>query len=183
MRVAFTSTSSQGKTTLVKEMIKWDIFNNYTTFSSVQRVLADCIPDFRTSEHTTDFNQTCILGVMTYNIHQYPNQINDRSIICNLAYSRVSSNVLDYKLLEEKFENIIELYDVIFYIPYEIEVQNDSFRSVDSVFHKKIDDTIQEYIDKYKQKTKIVTISGSVEERLEKIYRVIKELKETNDTY
>ncbi len=180
MRIAFTSTSSQGKTTLVKEMIKWDIFKNYTTFSSVQRVLTDCISDFSTSELTTDFTQTCILSVMAYNMHQYPNQISDRSLICNFAYSKVSDNVLNHKFLEERFEKIIEMYDLIFYIPYEIEVQNDNFRSTDGSFHKKIDDAIQEYIEKYKHKIKIVTISGSIEDRLEKIYKVIKEI---NDTY
>lgn len=180
MRIAFTSTSSQGKTTLVQEMIKKKEFKNYTTFNSVQRTLASYIPDFGTSENTTNFTQTCINGVFAYNIIQYPNQINDRSLICSFAYSKAANNVTDRDYLEKKFENIISLYDVIFYIPYELKVQADNFRSNNDDFHKKVDDIIREYIEKYKNKTKIVTISGSVEERLKKIFETL-EVKENDE--
>jgi thymidylate kinase len=69
---------------------------------------------------------------------------------------------------------------VIFYIPYELKVQADNFRSNNDDFHKKVDDIIREYIEKYKDKTKIVTISGSVEERLKKIFETL-EVKENDE--
>jgi len=175
MKIAFTSTSGQGKTTLMN--ILKEKLPDYKTFNSVQRTLAKHIPNFTTSEKTTDFTQTCILGAMAYNLITYPNFISDRSLICNFAYSSVSKNVKNSDFLEQQFQNLVKLYDIIFYIPYEIKVQNDNFRSVDDLFHKQIDEKIQMYIKKFKHVTNIVTISGTVEQRTNKI---IEELKRLN---
>lgn len=173
MRIAFTSCSSQGKTTLVDELKKLDKFKDYTTFPSIQRTLAKGVEDFGTSEATTDFTQTCMLSVLTYNLITYPNQINDRSLICMLSYNKISKNVKNYKFIEDKFKDIIKFYDVIFYIPKELEVTKDGFRSIDDDYHILTDNTIKEYIEEYKGKVKIIEVKGTVEERMDIILEAL----------
>ena len=165
MRIAMTGSSGTGKTTMMKELK--ELLPSYKTFSSVQRTLHTVVKDFGTSEETTDFTQTCILGVMVYNLKEYPDQLNDRSLLCNFAYSDTSEKVKNSEFLRKQFEDAIELYDIIFYFPHgEFECQEDGFRSTDYNFHKKIDIEIQKNIELYKDKVKIVKVTGSVEERL-----------------
>lgn len=180
MRIAFTSCSSQGKTTLVNELKKLDKFKDYTIFPSIQRTLSKGVLNFGTSENTTDFTQTCMMGTMVYNLITYPNQINDRSLICMMAYSSVSPEVNNHKFLEEQFEEALKYYDIIFYIPKEIPVQRDGFRSEDENYHILIDNTIKKYIKKYKNKVKFVEIKGTVEERMRKILETL-DIKENDE--
>jgi len=64
--------------------------------------------------------------------------------------------------------HMLDEYDYIFYVsPEGVEIENNGVRETDAKYRKKIDDTIQLLITKYRHKIKnLIEIKGSTEERI-----------------
>jgi hypothetical protein len=71
--------------------------------------------------------------------------------------------------------NMIEEYDYIFYVsPEGVEIEDNGIRETNASYRKRIDETIQLLILKYKHKIKnLVEIEGSTENRIKLIKEAI----------
>lgn len=67
--------------------------------------------------------------------------------------------------------NMIEEYDYIFYVsPEGVEIEDNGIRETNASYRKKIDETIQLLILKYKHKIKnLVEIKGSTKKRIKSV--------------
>jgi nicotinamide riboside kinase len=79
------------------------------------------------------------------------------------------------------FDLIIDKYDIIFHIEPEFPVVDDGVRSIDEKFRTTIALLINEALQSNSvDKTKIVKLTGTVEERLKQIDVAIEKLKTQN---
>jgi hypothetical protein len=78
------------------------------------------------------------------------------------------------RFIEYAFPFINE-YDYIFYIsPEGVPIENNNVRTIDPVYRQEVDEIIKVYINKFGYKIKnINTLSGSVEERVDKIKQIV----------
>lgn len=177
MRIAFTGAQGTGKSTLVDILMKK---YNFQRASAPQRILKEINPNFPINQDTDNLSQSAITAIYIMElIKNNSNYISDRSLIDAFAYMDASKNISDNdkaKLLNY-YESFIELYDCIFYIPIEFEAEEDGIRVTDKDYQKEIDENILKYINKYNSKVKIITITGSIEERLIKIEGILNAYK------
>jgi len=100
------------------------------------------------------------------------NFVADRGLYDFMAYVR---DLSDENIVQETNEHILQLidgYDYIFYIPIEFQLAIDDVRKNSAEYQKEIDRRLlQIYQD---LNVPYITISGSIEDRLAQIYRVIK---------
>lgn len=177
MVITFAGAAGTGKSTLVERLLDMPQFSEYTRYSNPQRALHNFLGDkFPHSSKANTISQAGIYSCFILDLLKNKNIICDRSIIDIFAYSELSKGVDDFKVLEDIFSKGIELHDVIFYVPIEFQVENDGFRDTNTEYIKKTDETIQKYMDKYKDKVKIVEVRGSVDDRLNIILETLKEL-------
>lgn len=181
MRIAFCGTGGVGKTTLINLLKDYFSDREFVFLDEITRTLKE--NGFPINhDQTTDYNQTqlMILGAHLHNL-SHSHFITDRCLIDGFAYTeylalhnKVNSPVRD--AAANALEAGLKMYDLIFYIPIEFAPENDGVRSVDINFIKGIDRIIQDYITEVKINrgiTSIYTITGSVEERIEKIKNII----------
>lgn len=174
MRIAFVGAQGTGKTTLVNKLLTMDEFVEYKQYTNVQRILHDYLGEkFPHSSKTNNVSQASISSNFVLQLLQNTNIICDRSLIDTFVYAKLSENVSDWRFIENTFADALDLYDVIFYTPYEFDVEEDGFRDANKDYIKLVDYTIKYYIEKYKNKVKIVEVNGSVEDRIEMIKREI----------
>lgn len=76
---------------------------------------------------------------------------------------------------EQLASYIINEYDYIFYVsPEGVELEDNGVRTIDANYRNEIDKEIQFLCKKYKYKSKrLYTLSGTTEERIEKIKQVM----------
>ena len=106
--------------------------------------------------------------------------ISDRGLTDVLAYT--CYNMKDKgekgeKLMDELMERFVKFQEtnsdvVYFYVPIEFDVVWDGFRSMDEEFRKEIDKNIKDLLDV--MGVDYITLTGSVEERLETMKDVMK---------
>lgn len=169
MKIAISGTHSVGKTTLFKELKKqeFDFFEDYYFIyegarNSIERgykigtehLQLDCYFRHLISERGENF-------------------ITDRCIIDCLSYVRFY-DIFDSNLvgLLEKNCFVDSRYDMIFYLPIEFEMEKDKLRIEDG--RAKIDSIIGNYLYKY-YCGKFHTVTGSIEDRINKVVDIIKE--------
>ena len=101
----------------------------------------------------------------------------DRCVLDGVVYtewlwreSKVERWVLDYA--ENVFDYYKNRYDYIFYLKPEFDIVADGTRSVDARFRDEIVDLFDKYIKR--MNVPVITLTGSVEQRLEQFYSTIK---------
>ena len=79
---------------------------------------------------------------------------------------------LTMKYIEHKYEELIDKYDVIFYIRPEFDIEDDGVKPTSKQFQ----DTIVELFDEviYRDNLKVVNLTGSVEDRINLIKNTLK---------
>jgi hypothetical protein len=103
--------------------------------------------------------------------------ITDRTIIDVMAFASCSDSMYHWE--KDDFcsfaSNMIEEYDYIFYVsPEGVEIEDNGIRETNASYRKRIDETIQLLILKYKHKIKnLVEIEGSTENRIKLIKEAI----------
>jgi len=105
--------------------------------------------------------------------------VSDRSIIDIFVYSRLletethEQEIVKQFLCSDVFKEMEnEKYDLTFYLPIEFDLEDDGIRFTDKDFQKKVDKEILYVLQKLR--VPYITLSGSVEERKQKIKDVVK---------
>jgi len=108
-------------------------------------------------------------------IEKQDNFITDATLIEALAYSKDINNINYYNIIEREIKEYYnkKVYDIIFYIPIEFEIEDDWIRHTDKDFQKTIDNRIKENLKKYNPAKQIIELKWTVEERIKKALRYI----------
>ncbi len=175
MRIAFTGAHSTGKTTLINILKQNPDFVDYTFIHSPTRSIQ--VNGNQINEKGDDTTQNLIMFQHVMNSNTSAKKVVfDRCSLDGFVYTsylyangKVSKETL--KISECICLNTISKYDCIFYLPIDIELNNDGVRSQDPDFQLKIGKLFEEYRATYK--IPVIPIVGTVEERIEKIYNAI----------
>jgi nicotinamide riboside kinase len=174
MRIGFTGTVSVGKTTLVKELSTLPEFKDYFIATERSKYLRDLGIPLNTD--STLKGQTIFLAERASElIHE--NLITDRTVIDVMAFTKAAQSIDYYESekLCELAKHFISEYDYIFYVsPDGVEIEDNSVRTTDSKYRETIDFIINMISEQNKFRMKnFFTISGTTEERVEKIKEII----------
>ena len=178
MRFALTGSHGVGKTSVISELDDWlsnngikCIYNSSSARKVKKSGMAindegdDTVQTIIAASHISHFSEDnwfadrCLLDCYAYGKHLFHRD--KVSNECNKVLSK-----LTYKFLNN--------YTKIFYVPIEFEMVKDGVRKEDTEFQKQIDEIIKYYLDNLN--INYETITGSVEERCEKIKLVIQNL-------
>ena len=177
MKIAISGAHSQGKTTLIEALQKLEMFKDYIVRTSFTRKLqSEGIP---INTDGTKVTQLYVMAEHFNRLHLGDNLLLDRSALDGIAYTKavLLSDSCQYDCsvdyvdaLESLYKDMIFKYDVIFYVKPELPLIEDGIRATDQKFFDAVVGYFNELIIIAKHKgVKIVEISGSVEQRIEKI--------------
>jgi len=115
-----------------------------------------------------------------YNAIMFDNMLTDRTALDGIVYTTYLYNtekVSPPTFIEcyRMFEKLIPMYDYIFYIKPEFELEDDGVRSADIEWQDQIATMFERYIET--EKVPVVNVSGSVRERVNTILKTIGEIK------
>jgi hypothetical protein len=162
-RIAFCGSHGTGKSTLIHDhFFKW-FFQDHLIIDSVVRQFPVNGDTAYTVQH--EINKTYF-----YQHRKNKNFVSARSIFDIWAYSRISIDKDFDKWYFNIYKTLIH-YDYLFYIPIEIKLKNDNFRPLNLEYQEKIDKEIKYLLDKYN--IKYHTITGTIQERIDKIEAII----------
>lgn len=174
--IVFTGTHSTGKSTLVNAIKSFVDPDDSYVITGVSRFINKHykLPVNEKSTIETQYKIEEIYDLLE-KFHEDKIRMADRSIIDRYAYS--TYNKLP---LEDYFKTMIpakmSLYTHIFYIPPEIKLADDNFRSLDEDYRLAIDNIIKTKLDECNIPYYIV--HGSVEERVHQVMDVLDVQKE-----
>ena len=166
MKIGFCGTMSVGKTTLVNALAELPEFKDYKFRTERSKYLMEMGIPLNTD--STVKGQAIFLAERASELMQ-DNIITDRTIIDVMAFAKQSTSI--YYGEADDFcsfaSNMLNEYDYIFYVsPEGVEIENNGIRETDADYRKKIDESIQLLIIKYRHKIKnLIEIKGSTEER------------------
>ena len=174
MKIGFTGTMSVGKTTLVKALQQLPEFKNYNFSTERSKYLRDLGIPLNTD--STIKGQIVFLAERASEL-MYENIITDRTVIDVMAFTSLASSI-PYFMLDEYNKvasYMLKEYDHIFYIsPEGVELEDNGVRTIDSEYRTAIDKQIKKYLVDYKKDMfSIHELSGTTEERIEKIKQVL----------
>ena len=177
MIISFTGAQSTGKTTLLNELKKWKEFEDYVFIDEITRNVSKL--GMNINEKGDDATQTAIMNAHIENLKKGDNLILDRCSLDGVVYThylyshgRVSKDTFEYA--RQVFVETCLKYDKIFYLKPEFDIVDDGVRSNSVQFRDEIASIFERYIAEFNlRKWNVVEISGSVEERLEAIKKVM----------
>jgi len=174
MKIGLVGTVSVGKTTLVNALKELPQFKDYHFATERSKYLRDLGIPLNTD--STLKGQTIFLAERVSEL-MYDNLITDRTVIDVMAFTNASKSIKDTnKLLFEEYAcNFINEYDYIFYVsPLGVEIEDNGVRATNAEYRDLIDFTIQNILNLYSHRiNNSHSISGSVEERINQIKKVI----------
>ena len=176
MKLAFTGAQSTGKTTLLKELkrdpdfsLKFD-FRDEITRRMQKKGLS-------INESGNDITQLLIMNSHIKN-SLIDNVIMDRCALDGVVYTdwmyrkgKIQQWVIEYA--DNVFKMLIDRYDYIFYLVPEFDIEDDGVRSTDIDFRNEIVILFEKYIKAWN--IPVIKLTGTVEQRLNKIKETINE--------
>jgi predicted ATPase len=179
--ISFSGAQSSGKTTLLNICQRecGEVFSPFNGFEFVPEVtrLIKHKYNLPINEDGTDITQLCIINqhIDNYLTYQDKNVIMDRCILDGLVYTEylLEMNKVDsrvYAYAQYIYDMLISKIDVIFYTDPAIPLIDDGERSIDVDFRNSIIDKFNFYT---KHLNNVIKLSGSVEDRLDKIKRTL----------
>lgn len=172
MKIGFVGTHSTGKTSLAKALI--ERLPEFTLSTGASRWVKEM--GFPINEDGTDQAQTLIFMRHLHNMIQSDNVISDRTVYDGMAYSKwthehgqLTDAGLEVAKNYFKFMSA-SMYDLLLYVPIEFDVEDDGVRSIDENFRNDIDRMI---FESYNHDFD-ATITGTLEERVEQVLKLIK---------
>lgn len=180
MRIFFTGAQGTGKSTLVKELSKRH--PELTVHDSMSR-------KFMNGSKENQFSDDFQKRISLYCLNLY---VNERDIICSRSYfdsiayptyhiSGDNNNVGLIRMVRTFESQMFQDDCIYFYLPIEFEISegNNDLRITDPTYQKDIDEIIRKEIDYINTKYpgKVITLHGTVEERLQKIEECLSNLK------
>ena len=171
MKIGFCGTMSVGKTTLVnalKELPEFKDYNFRTERSKHLMSLGIPLNTDSTLKGQLVFASERAAELMQENI------ITDRTIIDVMAFCELSTSMTQAEKfhLNAAFYHLIKEYDIIFYVsPEGVEIEDNGVRETDAEYRDAIDKKIKSIVQMFRSNT--ITISGTVEERIEQVKNAI----------
>lgn len=170
MKIGFCGTMSVGKTTLVNALAELPEFKDYKSTTERSKYLMELGIPLNTDSTTK--GQAVFLAERASELMN-KNIITDRTIIDVMAFAKCSKSMYPFEADDfiEFASHMINEYDYIFYVsPEGVDIENNGVRETDVEYRKKIDETIQLLILKYKHKIKnLVEIKGSTKKRIKSV--------------
>jgi len=176
MRIGIAGAQSVGKTTLLNALRSEKMFRDMKVCNEVtRRVMSYGLP---INEQGNDITQKLIMQEHIVNVFMHKDFITDRTALDGIVYTKYlheTGKVTDETMTfaTDVFVKLYPMYDIMFYIEPEFEIQNDGIRSVDMNFRNRIVKIFDEYFDTYNLSATI--LSGSVRERVEQAIQTYKE--------
>ena len=176
MKIIFTGAQGTGKTSVMDALPE--------SLHKIKGITRKVINDNNLSinECSNNYTQKHIFDAYEDELTTNDNYIAERGLIDVLAYSisRMNAGYCSKSLIEKQFEHLMKFSEynkdaVYVYFPIEFEIVNDGTRSIDKEFQKEIDDIINEILEVLKTRygTKFIKITGSVEERIKQIEKLL----------
>lgn len=166
MRIAFTASHGCGKTSLANH------FPN--RIDEIARTVINKLwsPDKMKQEQWDEFQQEVMDKQIEAELNMW-DFISDRSVIDVLAYATRFCTPKKLRALKDQAEEHMKNnpYDIVFYIPIEFPLEKDWLRFEDEHYQEIIDLQILKYLKRYK--IKYITVSGTIEQRLQIINEAI----------
>jgi nicotinamide riboside kinase len=179
MKIAFTGAQSTGKTTLLQAVKSNEEFRyKYEFIDEITRRMVK--KGLKINEAGGNTTQLLIMNKHIKNL-LYQNVIMDRCVLDGVVYTdwlhwegKVQTWVWEYA--KNVFDHYVNRYDVIFYLKPEFDIVDDGVRSVDISFRDEIVQRFERYIKHVR--VPIVTLSGTVEQRLEQFYNTLEQYEQ-----
>jgi len=174
MKIGFTGTVSVGKTTLVKALQELPEFTEYNFATERSKYLRDLGIPLNTD--STVKGQIVFLAERAAELMN-ENVITDRTVIDVMAFTKAAKSINYYEA--EAFcglaKNLLHEYDFIFYVsPIGVDMEDNGVRETDTEYRKLIDFLIGLNLRENKHRIhKLVTLSGTTEERITKMKETI----------
>ena len=174
MKIGFTGTMSCGKTTLVNALKELPEFSEFTFATERSKYLRDLGIPLNTD--STIKGQMIFLAERASELIQ-PRIITDRTVIDVIAFTHLAKSVPHYVCdeFDKLASHLIPEYDYVFYVsPEGVGLEDNGVRAIDPEYRMKIDKEIKKIISSNRNKIKkYVELSGTTEERIEKIKQVM----------
>ena len=173
MKIGLCGTMSVGKTTLVNALKKESIFNDYKFATERSKYLNSLGIPLNTD--STFKGQLVFAAERSAELMQ-EKMITDRTIIDVMAFCALSEamNVEEKNTLKNTLKHLIKEYSIIFYInDLSIPIEDNGIRETDEKYRVYIDDKIKEIISEYRDQCIIIDISGTTEDRVNRIKSVL----------
>lgn len=176
MKLAFTGAQSTGKTTLLKELKRDpELSLEYDFRDEITRRMQK--KGLSINESGNDITQLLIMNSHIKNT-LIDNVIMDRCALDGLVYTdwmyrkgKIQQWVIEYA--DNVFKMLIDRYDYIFYLVPEFDIEDDGVRSTDIDFRNEIVILFEQYIKACN--IPVIKLTGTVEQRLNKIKETINE--------
>jgi nicotinamide riboside kinase len=174
MKIGFCGTMSVGKTTLVNALKELPEFAHYGFKTERSKYLRDLGIPLNTD--STLKGQFIFMAERSSELY-LDNVITDRTIIDVMAFTRLANSIPYFMAdaLNDAAAPLLREYDYIFYVsPEGVELEDNGVRAVDAQYRKEIDKEIIKLLEKYQTKIPhLATLSGTTEERIQKIKQVM----------
>lgn len=159
-----------GKTTLLKEVSAK--FPEYYVTDGFSRpvIKISRFLEFSDIEKQFVINELSAWAYQNYLAHK--NVISTRSVVDCIIYSQILTPDLDIENLVTLFEETKDQVEYFFYIPVEFDYVADPDR-LSHELQVKIDEVIKEFILKHIPREKVIILTGTVQERFEKISKYL----------
>ena len=162
-----------GKTTLLKEVAtKFPEYYVTDGFSRPVTRISKFL-EFTNDEKQFVINELSAWAYQNYLTHK--NVISTRSVVDCIIYSQIVAPNVDIEGMMTLFNETKDQVEYFFYIPVEFDYVIDEERpgGVWQELQVKIDKVIQDFIKEHIPAEKVVTLTGTVEERLEQISKYL----------
>ena len=176
MKIIFTGAQGTGKTSVMDALPD----SLHKIKGVTRKVITE--KNLTINEYSDNCSQKHIFDAYENQLTVNDNYIAERGLIDVLAYSisRMKVGRCSPTLIETQFEHLRKFSennkDVVYvYFPIEFEIVSDGTRSIDKEFQKEIDGIIHEILQSLKKwyGTNFITVSGSVEERVKQIEKLL----------
>ena len=172
MKIGFCGTMSVGKTTLVNELKKLSEFKDYTFRTERSKYLMEMGIPLNTD--STLKGQLVFAAERASELMQ-EKIITDRTIIDVIAFANLSKSMKEHEkhFLGATIQPLMNEYNILFYVsPEGVKIEDNGVRETDSKYRMAIDKEIKSIIQMHGN-SKVITIKGTIKERIEQIKNTI----------
>ena len=172
MRIGLTGTMSVGKTTLANALGELDQFKDHSVYTERSKYLRDLGIPLNTD--STLNGQFVFLAERATEL-LYPNIITDRTIwdVCAFTLGAKSIGDFDKRTFVEAAMMFRNQYDLVIYVdPRGVAMEDNSVRTTDLHYRRKIDEVIKMSLEEFLPK-KLITVEGTTEQRISTILQNI----------